>query len=231
MIRAKPEDIDLLVRLIDMRESAELAGIRGPFSLMPFQGGQAMLSGPSRVGNAQISTFEMSRLEDLGVLRIITRTAREGLTFDLVDDVRDLLEEMRVSLGQPSRMGELEAALARATGDREQALAAQRDLEQRASDAADDRAARREAAATRVGRRVRRLAIVLLAVVYVTIYAAVVLVGFLATSNPIAAAGIVIVGGLLALLAWLSPIDGFWLAGKAEGIVSRRVRRWLDSLD
>lgn len=231
MIRAKPEDIDLLVRLIDMRDSAELAGVRGPFSLMPFQGGEALLTGPSRTGNAQVSTFQMGRLEDLGVLRIITRTARQGLTFDLVDDVRDLLEEMRVSIGQPSRMGELEAALSLALGDREQALTAQTELEKGVSDAADDRAARREAAATRVGRRVRRLAIVVLALGYVTIYAAVVMVGFLATSNPIAAAGIVLAGGLLALLAWVSPIDGFWLADKAEGIVSRRVRRWLDSLD
>jgi hypothetical protein len=231
VIRAKPDDIDLLTRLLDVRESAELAGLKGPFQLMPFQGGQAVVFGPGRRGSTQVSTFNMGRLEELGAFRVVNRTASGGLTFDLVDDVRDLLEEMRVSLGQPSRMGELEAALARVTGDKEQALAAQRNLEQGVSDAADDRAARREAAATRVGRCVRHMAIAVLAVVYVTIYAAVVLVGFLATSDPIASAGIVIAGGLLALLAWLSPIDGFWLAGKAEGIVSGRVRRWLDSLD
>lgn len=231
MIRAKPEDINVLAQLIDRRESAELAGIRGTLQFMPLQGGQGVLFGPGRSGNLQVSTFDMGRLDELGAFRVLNRSDRGGYTFDLVDDVRDLLEEWRASLGQPSRMGELEAALAQAKGEEEQALAAKKDLERRVGEAAKGRAERRDAAATRVGRRTRRLVIVVLAVVYMAVYVAVVLVGFLATANPLAAAGIVIAGGLLALLGWVAPIDGFWLAGKVEGIVSRRVRRWLDSLD
>jgi hypothetical protein len=231
VIRAKPEDINVLAQLIDRRESAELAGVKGAFTFTPFQGGQGLAVGPGRSGSLQVSTFDMGRLDELGAFRVLNRSARGGFTFDLVDDVRDLLEEWRTTLGQPSRMGELEAALARATGEKEQALTAMMDLERRSARVAEGRTARRDAAATRVGRRIRRLFVVVLAVAYMAVYMAVVLVGFLATSNPLAAAGIVIAGGLLALLGWVSPIDGFWLAGKAESIVSRRVRRWLDSLD
>ena len=227
MIRAKPDDVNLLTRLIDMRDSAELAGVRGAFSLTPFQGGQALLVGPSRVGSAQVATFEMSRLEDLGVFRVISRTARGGLSFDLVDDVRDLLEEMRVSLGQPSRMGELEASLARVTAEKDQAVAARNDLERKLSAAADDRAARRRAAAMRIGRRVRRCALVVLAFLYFVINVAV----YAVTANTVVTFGVVLALGLVAAFAWLSHVDGFWLAARAETLATDRVRRWLDSLD
>jgi hypothetical protein len=121
-IRPKKSDIDLLVRLIDMRDSARLAGhTDDPFRLFEFNGTESVLFSPGRNEGTDISTLAMRRLQHLGLFHIIDVLAK-GFTFDLVDDVRDRLEEMRVALGQPSRLGEVEAA-------KERAEAAQRDLE------------------------------------------------------------------------------------------------------
>lgn len=110
------------VRLIDMRDSAHLAGhTDDPFHLVRFNGNESVLFSPGRTEGINISTLAIRRLEDLGLFHVFD-VAAKGFTFDLVDDVRDRLEEMRVALGQPSRLGEVEAA-------KERAEAAQRDLE------------------------------------------------------------------------------------------------------
>lgn len=216
-------DIDLLVQIIDMRDSAHLAGHTDkPFNLAKLNGGQSVLVSPGQAGGTNVSTFTVQRLQDLGVFRVITSTPT-GLTFDLVDDFRDRLEEMRVALGQPSRLGEAEAAKERAT-------AAQRDLEAKVQAAAATRADRRATFARRVGRWVRLTATVALGIIYVGI---VVLAGYFVSSNlPLALiVGVIAVAVFLAALDWLLHIDGFALGAEAEASAVARVTRWLESFD
>lgn len=228
-IRPTPEDIDLLAQLIDMRDSAHLAGhTQDAFNLARFQGTQSLLISPGQSGQIQVSTFAVERLRDLGLFRVIN-VREKGFTFDLADDVRDQLEEMRVTAGQPSRMGELEAEVERAEGAREAAEAARHDLETKIAAAALSRADLRAVFARRVGRRVRRVAMVLLGAFYVGVA---VLAGYFALSLPQPAAiAIVVVAVGLALLGWLRHIDGFSLATGLESRVVERITRWLDSFD
>src|SRR5689334_23356732 len=113
-IQPKQADIDLLSQIIDVRDSAHLAGHTDkPFGLANLNGGQSLLVGPGNAGGTGVSTFAVQRLQDLGLFRVITSDSK-GMTFDLVDDFRDRLEEMRVAIGQPSRLGEAQAATERA---------------------------------------------------------------------------------------------------------------------
>lgn len=229
-IRPTPEDIDLLARLIDMRDSAHLAGhTQDAFNLMRFQGNQSLLISPGRSGQIQVSTFAMERLRDLGLLRVIS-VREKGFAFDLVDDIRDRLEEMRVAAGKPSRMGELEAAAARAEAAREAAEAARHDLETKITDAERSRADLRAAFARRVGRRVRRVAVLVLGAFYVGVA---MLAGYFVSANLPLALGLGIIGVTVALAAldWLLHIDGLWLAARADRWAVRRVADWLGSFD
>lgn len=229
-IRPTPEDIDLLVQLIDMRDSAHLAGhAQDAFRLTQLQGTESILDSPGHSGRIQVSTFAMERLRDLNLFRVISAPER-GLKFDLVDDVRDRLEEMRVAVGKPSRMGELEAAAARAEAAKEAAEAAQRDLETKIAAAALSRADLRAAFALRLGRWVRRAVAVVLGLLYVGV---VVIAGYLVSSNlPLAlVVGIIVVAVALGVLDWLLHIDGFLLATRAERWVVRRIENWLASFD
>jgi hypothetical protein len=229
-IQPKQGDIDLLVQIIDMRDSAHLAGHRDkPFRLTKFNGGQSVLVSPGNAGGTNISTFAVQRLDELGLFRVITSNSK-GLTFDLVDDFRDRLEEMRVALTQPSRLGEALAATERAQGAQKVSQAAARDLEAKVQAAAATRAANRAALARRMGRRVRRSTTIALGIVYVGI---VVLAGYFVSSNlPLALiVGVVAVAVTLAVLDWLLHIDGFALAAKAEAAAVGRVARWLESFD
>ena len=228
--RPTPEDIDLLAQLIDLRDSAHLAGHRDDvFNLLQFQGTQSVLVGPGRTGRISVSTMAMRRLQDLGLFRVIN-VREKGLTFDLGDDVRDRLEEMRVSVGQPSRMGELQAAKEQAEAAIERAEAAQRDLEASVEAAAAKRAERRHAFARRVGRRVRRAATVALGAIYLGV---VLISGYFVASNlpPLAVVAIVSVAVALAVLGWLRHIDGFSLAAGIESRVVKRITAWLESFD
>jgi hypothetical protein len=229
-IRPTPEDIDLLVQLIDMRDSAHLAGhTQDAFHLTRFQGTGSILISPGRSGHIQVSTFGMERLRDLNLFRV-TSASERGLNFDLVDDIRDRLEEMRVAAGKPSRMGELEAAAGRAEVAREAAEAAQRDQETNVAAAARSRADLRAVFALRVGQRVRRAMAVVLGLLYVSV---VVVAGYLVSSNlPMAlVVGIIVVAVALGVLEWLLHIDGFLVATWAERWVVRRIEDWLASFD
>lgn len=222
-LRPTPNDIDLLVRLIDMRDSAHLAGHADDvFNLLQFQGTQSVLVSPGRTEGINVSTMAMRRLQDLGLFRV-TAVRAKGLTFDLVDDVRDQLEEIRVAVGQPSRMGELEVA-------KERAEAAHHDLEASVEAAAAKRADRKDAFSRRVGHRVRRAATVALGALYVGV---VVIAGYFVSANlpPVAVVGIVAVAVGLAVLGWLRHIDGFSLATGVESWVVKQITRWLDSFD
>jgi len=222
MVMPKQGDIDLLATLIDMRDSAHLAGHREkPMTWVAFNGGRSMVAtaGGRSVDEA---TFNMQRLLDLGLLRVITRKG-SIVTFDLVDDVRDRLEEMRAAAGQPSRT-------AQAEGARLQAEAALWDLEERVDAAARQRAARRAEFASRVGRTVRLLAAAALVVAYVV---TVTIAGYFLSANlPVAfVVGIVIVAVGLTVLDWAAHVDGFAIAKAAGEATAGRVRRWLETFD
>ena len=169
--------------------------------------------------------MQMRRLEDLGLLRVIDQLA-DGFTFDLVDDVRDRIEEMRVEAGLPSRIGELEASLQRAEAATKTVEAARLDLETRVGEDRRARAERRSAFANGVGRWVRWLARVALGLLYIGV---VVVAGYFVSSNlPLAiVVGIVGVAVVLAALDWLLHIDGFVLAAAFEARMVKRVTAWL----
>jgi hypothetical protein len=230
MIQPKQADIDLLVQIIDVRDSAHLAGHTDkPFGLAKLNGGQSILVGPGNAGGTNVSTFQVERLQELGLIRVITSTPT-GMTFDLVDDFRDLLEEMRVAIGQPSRLGEAQAATERAEAARQHSEADARTLEAKVQAAAAKRAERRGAFARRMGRWTKRTTTVALGILYVGI---IVLAGYFVSSNlPLALiGGVIAVAVILAVLDWLLHIDGFALASRAEAIAVGRVGRWLESFD
>lgn len=100
-ILPKQSDIDLLARLIDIRDSADLAGLTTDlFSQIDFQGADATVFGPGR-NNLVVPKIKMRRLRDLGLFYVID-TGAKGFTFDLADDVRDRLEQMRVAVSKLS---------------------------------------------------------------------------------------------------------------------------------
>lgn len=222
-IQPKPADIDLLLQIIDLRDSAHLAGHTDkPFNLLKLNGGQSVLASPGNAGGTNVSTFAVQRLEDLALFRGIV-SKKNGMTFDLVDDVRDRLEEMKIALGQPSRMGEAEAA-------KERAIGAHRDLEAKVEAASALRAERRIAFAGRVGRWVRSAATIALAVIYIGV---VVLAGQVISSIlplPLIVT-VIALAAILGILDWLLRIDGFALAAMAEASAVRRVTGWLESFD
>jgi hypothetical protein len=229
-LRPKPDDVDLLRRLIDIRDSAHLAGITDdPFRLIEFNGTKSVLFSPGHTGGTEISTLGMRRLEALGLFHLFDRLPK-GFTFDLVDDVLDLLEDMRVALGQPSRMGELEAGVSRAEAAASAADRARQDLEASVEAAARQRAELRRGFARRVGRWVRWGARLALGAVYIGV---VVIAGYFLSSNlPLALlVGVIGVAAVLAVLDWLLRIDGFALATAIEARVIERITRWLESFD
>ena len=231
VMRPRQEDVDLLQHLIDLRDSAHLAGHTTlPFMLIHDGPHEDLVSAPGDNRANGVPGLLVKRLQDEGVIEIV-KNLPHGFTFDLSDDCRERLDQMRASLGQPSRMGELEADVASARWDQNVARVAREHLERQVSRASADSAARREAAATKIGSRVRRVASVALVVVYALVYVAVVAVGYFWTSNPVVGVGIVAIGTLLALLAGVFRIDGFWLAGKAGDYCSGFIRRWLDAIE
>ena len=119
-IRPKQSDIELLERLIEIRDSADRAGRPDDlFSQIDIKGPDAVVQRPGQK-NQLISKIRMRRLRDLGLFYVLS-TGSTGFTFDLADDVRDRLEQMRVAVGrlfatQPSDAGmgvEAEAGLTR----------------------------------------------------------------------------------------------------------------------
>ena len=98
-ILPKQSDIDLLAQLIDIRDSADLAGHTDDlFRQWDPQGAEATVFGPG--GNSQVvSKLTMRRLRDLDLFYVID-SGPNVFRFDLADDVRDRLEQMRVAVGE-----------------------------------------------------------------------------------------------------------------------------------
>lgn len=229
-IQPKQGDIDLLLQIIDLRDSAHLAGHTDkPFNLAKLNGGQSVLVSPGNAGGTNVSTFAVQRLEDLGLFRIIA-SKPTGLTFDLVDDFRDRIEEMRVAIGQPSRLGEAQAATERAEAARQHSEADARDLESKVQAAAATRAERRAVFARRAGGWVRRAATIALGVFYigVVVVAGQVLSSILPLPLIVTVIAVAVIVGVL---DWLLHIDGFALAAWAEAGAVNRITRWLESFD
>jgi hypothetical protein len=223
-IQAKQSDIDLLVRLLDLRDSAHLAGhTDDTFQVVDVNGPEAVQFSPGTSTGTAVSGVGLRRLDGLGLLQIFEVNADGGFTFDVSDDARDRLDSLRIGLGQPSRLGEAEAA-------KDRAEAALRDIEQKLRSDATTRDALRSAYASTVGRRVRRVATSILLLFYVGV---IVVAGYLVTASlPIAlVVGVIAVAVLLAVLDWLFHIDGFGFAASVERKTVRRVAQWLESFD
>ncbi|MBI3748060.1 MAG: hypothetical protein HY262_04330 [Chloroflexi bacterium] len=171
----------------------------------------------------------MSRLQDLGVLRVVG-VLDNGYSFDLVDDIEDRREEMRVAAGQPSRMGELQASVARAEAATTLAEAGRRQVEADSARARERRSDLRALFAHRVGRWVLWFARIVLGTLYI---GAVVLAGYFVSANlPVAIVVAVIgVSVVLAALDWLLHIDGFALAATLESRTVKGLVLWLESFD
>lgn len=220
----KQSDIDLLIRLIDLRDSAHLAGHTDDlFQFVEVNGPESVLFSPGRTEGTTVSEVGIRRLDELGLLHVYAANPAGGFTFDLEDDARDRLEELRVAIGQPSRLGEAEAA-------RNRAETALRDNQGKARLDAAARAELRTRYAVRIGRRVRRVVTAVLLVLYVGV---IVLAGYFVSANlPIALiVGVVTVGIVLTVLDWLFHFDGFGIAAAVERRAVDRIARWLESFD
>ena len=100
-ILPKQSDIELLARLIDIRDSADLAGHTDDlFRQIDVNGPDAVVHGPGR-NSLTIPKIKMRRLRDLGLFYDLDPGSK-AFRFDLADDVRDRLEEMRVVVGRLS---------------------------------------------------------------------------------------------------------------------------------
>jgi hypothetical protein len=100
-ILPRQSDIDLLAKLIDIRDSADLTGHTDDlFRQIDPQGEQSVVSGPGRTGLV-VSKLTMRRLRDLGLFYIID-SGPTVCRFDLADDVRDRLEQMRLDVARLS---------------------------------------------------------------------------------------------------------------------------------
>lgn len=222
-IQLRPDEFELLLWMIDRRDAAHLAGrTTDVFQVAEFNGGKSVLFTPGRTEGRDVPSATVSRLQTVDVFHVIKWGAK-GFTFDLVDDIRDRLEQLRLDAGQPTRLGELEAA-------KERAEALARETQAQVVVAARARSEKRHAFAERVGRGARRLASVGLFAFYVVV---VTLGGYVLSANLSLALilAIVLVGGAIGLADWLLHIDGFALAAGLERRVTAKVDRWLESFD
>lgn len=219
-IRLKPDELDLLARLIDRRDSAHLAGITtDPFYALELNGGVSVLVCPGRTGRDQVATLTIHRLRSVGLFHVISEN-KNTLTFDLVDDVRDQLELLREAAGQPSLVGQERAARANAEDQLSR-------LQVNVEADAGEREARRQATSRRVGRWAFRVALIGLVAVYLLATAIV------ALATTVVIAGIVAAGllGLIGVLSWAFHLDAFAAAHWVETRVAGRFGRWLDSFE
>jgi hypothetical protein len=215
----RPEDVELLKQLIELRDSAVLAGITDDvFQVIEVNGGRHILVAPGRNKGPEVPSSSITRLRRSGALDVV-KDAPHGFTFDLVVDIRDRLEAFEEALGRPTRSSEAEAR-------REEAERRLRELESIHADQAANRLNLVEAAAGRISRRIRIAASVVLLVLYL----ALVTVGgyFVSGSLPIAVvAAVVVVAVVIQAADWALGVDGFAAAAYLERKVRFRILNWL----
>lgn len=215
-MRLRPDELDLIAHLIDKRDSAHLSGhTSDPFQAVSLNGGVSILVFPGRTGRDSVPTLTFDRLMSLGVFHVFSRK-KNVVTFDLVDDIRDRLEQLKAEAGQPSLLAREREARARAE-DRQSIL------EQTLEHGARKRAERRDDFAARVGRWGFRLAIAALVVIYLLATWIVSLVATPALASIAAAALLAIVG----VMSWAFRLDAFAAAHWVEAQVASRTRAWL----
>jgi hypothetical protein len=215
-IRLRSDELDLLTRMIDKRDSAHLSGHRDdPFRVAELNGGLSVLTYPGGMGADNVPTRTIRRFRSLDLFQIFN-TGKNVVVFDLADDVRDRIEELRDEAGEPSVLAQERAARARAEDQQSR-------LEVRIERAARAREARRHAFAVKVGRWAYRLTNAALIAIYI--------VAIVLTTTFIApAVGAVIGIGILAIIGildWGFRRDAFGVAHACEKWAVERVERWL----
>lgn len=219
-IRLQPEELDLLARMIDKRDSAHLSGHRdAPFRVVELNGGQSVLTYPGGMGADNVPTRTLRRFRSLDLFQVFDE-GKNVVVFDLADRIRDRLEELKDESSQPSMLAQERAARARAQDQQSR-------LEVSIESAARAREARRKAFAGRAGRWAYRLTNSVLIAIYV---AAVILstIFIAPTFGAIIGIGILAVIGIL---DWGFHRDAFGVAHVCENWTVERVERWLASLE
>lgn len=219
-IRLRPEELDLVTRMIDKRDSAHLSGhTTDPFQALALNGGASMIVFPGRTGRQEVPSITMARLKSLGLFQVYGQN-KNVTTFDLADDIRDQLERLRDESGRPSLLAQERNARARAEGR-------QSELETALERGARRRQAQRQAFSGRVGRVAKWLAAGGLIALYA---AATLLVAILTTPVVVIAVAI----GLLLLITtldWAFRLDAYRAVGWLEAKVAARAERWAEQFD
>jgi len=219
-IRLQPDELDLIARMIDKRDSAHLSGhTTDPFRVVELNGGTSVLSYPGRTGADNIPTRTIYRLRNLDLFQVFSHE-KNVLVFDLADDIRDRLEQLRHEAGQPSPL--TQELMARARAEDQQSK-----LETSIQRASRAREARRQAFADRIGRWVKRVAIV----VIIGIYAAASIIVAIFTTPAIAGIAATGILAIIAILSWVFHLDAYAAVRALERRVAKAVEGWLDNFE
>ncbi len=219
-IRLRPDELELVARMIDKRDSAYLSGhTNDPFRVGTPNGGEWVLQYPGQMGAETIPSRTIERLGELNLLEGV-REGKGAMTFHLADDIRDQLEELKDAAGQPSELARERDARARAE-DRQSRLEVKIERDTRA------RAESREAFAARVGRMTNAL----VSIVFIGCYAAAVILPLILTTLAIGVVVSALVLLVFGILSWRFHIDAFRGARATERWAERRVNQWLASFE
>jgi hypothetical protein len=215
-IRLHPDELDLLARMIDKRESAHLSGHRNDrFLVATPNGDEWVLRYPGGMGAETVPARTIERLRELDTFQLV-REGRNALTFDLADQPRDLLEQLKAAAGQPSELARLDQRRAQI----EEQLG---DCQKKAEADARERAQRRRDFAAHLGHWTN----VAVTVALVGLYLVAAGLPLVFATNVV---GIVISALMLAafgVLGWRFHIDAWRGANAAQAWVERRAERWL----
>lgn len=161
----------------------------------------------------------IDRLRNLGAFQIFRQT-KNVIHFDLVDDIRDRLEELKDQAGQPSLLAQERDARSRAE-ERQAHLEVAIERRSRA------RRARHEAFGARIGRLVKWTAVAALVLLY---GGATVLVAMLTTPVPAIAAAVSLLL-VIGILDWVFHVDAHGVVRLLEGKAAAAARRWAEQFD
>jgi len=219
-LRLRPDELELVARMIDKRDSAFLSGHRDdPFRVGMPNGTQWALQYPGRNGGEVVPSRTIERLRELGLFQGV-RVGRGAMTFHLADGIGDRLEQLRDQAGQPSEVARERDARSRAE-DQLSRLQVQVERDARA------RAERRQAFSSRLGRWGFRMTTASLVAVYL---AAVILSTLSASPTLGAIVGVAVLAGL-GIAEWGFHRDAFGWAHAAERWTFARVDRWLERFE
>lgn len=215
-VRLRPDELELVAHMIDKRDSAHLSGHRNAvFRVAMLNGGEWAVQYLGRMGAESVPARTIERFRELGLFQGV-RVGRGAMTFDLADDIRDRLEQLKDAAGQPSELGHERDARARAE-DQLSRLQVQVERDARG------RALRRKAFASLIGRWAFRVTTGLLIAAYLS---AVVLSTVFASLTLGAFVGVAVLAAL-GIADWGFHRDAFGWAHGIERWAATRVDRWL----